>query len=136
LDSPPPPFSLIPSCPIPGIDSTGIIIVFTFLYTQLLDHIHLPIPFPCYLSIFTGINNLHPPPLGQDLFCLFFSDFSEEKKWHFYLFEIKVATQGFSLWYFHVFMYYNPCIGHFQDSVSQTLFSKLASNWDTTDLRL
>jgi hypothetical protein len=24
------------------------------------------------------------------------------------LFEIKIATQGVSLWYFHVCMYYNP----------------------------
>jgi hypothetical protein len=32
----------------------------------------------------------------------------KQKTWHFSLFEIKVAIQGVSLWYFHVYMYYNP----------------------------
>jgi hypothetical protein len=31
--------------------------------------------------------------------------FEKEKKWHFCLF--KVATQGVSLWHFHVYIYYN-----------------------------
>jgi hypothetical protein len=46
----------------------------------------------------------------QDLFCPLFSDFIGEKrkKIHFCLFEINVATQGVSLCYFHVNMYYNP----------------------------
>jgi hypothetical protein len=35
-----------------------------------------------------------------------FSNFVKEKKWHFCLF--KIATQGVSLWYFHVYMYYSP----------------------------
>jgi hypothetical protein len=30
------------------------------------------------------------------------------KKWHFCLFNIKIAKQGVSLWHFHVYMYYNP----------------------------
>jgi hypothetical protein len=33
-----------------------------------------------------------------------------KKKWHFYLLEIKVATLGISLWYFHV---YTTPIGSF-----------------------
>jgi hypothetical protein len=63
-----------------------------------------------------------PPPLpragaktsppGQDLFyssVLWFCrrEKIKRKARHFCLFEIKVATQGVSLWYFHVNMFYN-----------------------------
>jgi hypothetical protein len=51
-----------------------------------------------------------PPPLDRIRSTLLFTDFVEEKQktQHFCLFEIKVATQGVSLWYFHVYMYHNP----------------------------
>jgi hypothetical protein len=50
---------------------------------------------------------------GQDLFLLLVLWFcrrkkNKRKKWHFCLFKIKIATQGVSLWQFHVYMYYNP----------------------------
>jgi hypothetical protein len=46
-------------------------------------------------------------PHGQDLFWLPVLQFCRRenikgKTWHFCLFEIKVATQGVLLWYFHV----------------------------------
>jgi hypothetical protein len=47
-------------------------------------------------------------PLGQHLFRPLVFQFCKRKKRYFCLFEIKVATQGCSLWYFHVYMYYKP----------------------------
>jgi hypothetical protein len=73
--------------------------------TQYLNHIHLLIPLPHLLPL----PLVSTPPLTPDRACSFllFSDFAKErkKKWHFCLF--KIATQGVSLWYFHVYMYYN-----------------------------
>jgi hypothetical protein len=91
--------------PIPGIVSKGITFAFISMCTQCLHHIHPPNPFPCHLPLL-----LVPVLPRQDLFCtpvLWFCR-KKKKKWHFCLFEIKVATQGASLWYFHVYMYYNP----------------------------
>jgi hypothetical protein len=51
-----------------------------------------------------GLQNLFCPPVLW--FCR--RKRRKEKKWHFCLLEIKVATLGVSLWYFHVYMYYNP----------------------------
>jgi hypothetical protein len=80
--------------------------------TRFLHHIHPPTPLPHHLPSFHWCQ---PSPLGRTCSILLFSDFVEEKRekikrktWHFSLFEIKVATQGDSLWYFHVYMYYNP----------------------------
>jgi hypothetical protein len=70
-------------------------------------------------ALFAYSHILSPPPLPptvtkpcrQDLFCpsvLWFCIRKKEKKkekWHFYLF--KIATQGVSLWHFHVYMYYS-----------------------------
>jgi hypothetical protein len=46
-------------------------------------------------------------PPGRACSALPFSDFAKErkKKWHFCLF--RIATQGVSLWHFHVYMYSN-----------------------------
>jgi hypothetical protein len=89
------------SLPILGIISTGIIFVFTYMYTHFLYKFHSPTP----CSVISPPNWCQPSPLGRT--C---SDFVEKrerirrKKWHFSLFEIKVATQGVSLWYFHVYI--------------------------------
>jgi hypothetical protein len=45
----------------------------------------------------------HPPVLW---FCR--RKKRKRKTWYFSLFEIKVTTQRVSLWYFHVYMYFNP----------------------------
>jgi hypothetical protein len=75
------------------------------MYTHFLHSIHPSIPFPCHLPPPTGTKH----PAGRTCSTLLFSDFVEERiKWHFCLFVIKVAIQGISLWYFHVYVYYNP----------------------------
>jgi hypothetical protein len=96
---------------IPGIVSTGIIFAFTHICTRFLHHIHPPTPFCHHLPL----SRLPALPPEQDLFHLPVLNFVEEKRekrkwktWHFSLSEIKAATQGVSLWYFHVDMYYNP----------------------------
>jgi hypothetical protein len=66
-------------------------------------------PFPSTLLI----SLLPARPSGQDLFCPPVLRFCRREKikwktWNFSLFKIKVATQGVSLWQFHVHMYYNP----------------------------
>jgi hypothetical protein len=62
-----------------------------------------PFPRPSPLSS-TNFTLPRPCPLLDRIcFALLLSDFVEEKrKWYFCLFEIKVATQGVSLWHFHV----------------------------------
>jgi hypothetical protein len=100
LNSPPPPFSLTPT-PIPGVVSTGIIFPFTYICTQYLCCIHSPMSFPHLLPPSTGTS-----PSGRTCPTLLFSDFVKVNKYHFCLF--KIVTQGFSLWYFHAYMYYNP----------------------------
>jgi hypothetical protein len=77
--------------------------VYTFvarIYPPTTCFYHLPLP--------TGTN---PPPWGRTCSALLLSDFVAEKRKNsdiFCLFEIKVATQGVSLFYFHVYIYYNP----------------------------
>jgi hypothetical protein len=62
---------------------------FTFLY-----------PFPT-----SSLLPLVPPAPRQDLFHTLVLWFCK-RKWMTFLF--KKATQGVSLWHFHVYMYYNP----------------------------
>jgi hypothetical protein len=73
---------------------TGIIFPFTFMCTQYLYYIHSPTPFPCILP-------LPLVPIRQAESVLQFC--KRKKKWHFCL--LKIATQGISLWHFHVCMY-------------------------------
>jgi hypothetical protein len=88
-NSPPPPFSFIPSAPLPGIVSTGLSFPLTCMCkcmcTQYLYYIHSPTPFPHTLSPPTGTN----PPDRTCSLILFF------KKSQFCLF--KITTQGVSL---------------------------------------
>jgi hypothetical protein len=70
--------------------------------TQYLHSIHPPTPFPCYISPPTGTNSSPP---GKDCSPIVWK--KKGKKWHFCLLEINIATQGVSLWYFHVCMYHN-----------------------------
>jgi hypothetical protein len=96
---------LFPLPPILGMVSAGIIFAFTYMFTHFLYRIHPPTlfsPTPWYHRV---VDTLPP----QDLFCppvVWFCRIKKKrrKKWYFYLFEIRVATQGVSLWYFHVFM--------------------------------
>jgi hypothetical protein len=69
---------LYPSSPIPGIVSTGLIFLFTYMCTQYLHHIHPPIPISHFLPSPTGINP-HPPP-GRTCSDFLFFDFVKEKK--------------------------------------------------------
>jgi hypothetical protein len=76
--------------------------------TQYLHHIHLSTPCPHLLltPICTNLSPLPPWP-REDLFHSPVLQFCKrKKKLHFYLF--KIATQGVSLWYFHVYMYHSP----------------------------
>jgi hypothetical protein len=73
--------------------------------------------FPIYMHVYTECIQYSPShalspshssptgtnPPGRTCFALLFSDFVREKKWHFCLF--KIATQGVSLWHFHVYMH-------------------------------
>jgi hypothetical protein len=79
------------------------------MYTHFLHRIHSPIQFLPPSHPLTGAK----PPPEQDLFLtpvLWFGkgEKIKRKTCHFWLFEIKVATQGVSLWYFHVYMYCTP----------------------------
>jgi hypothetical protein len=91
---------LSPLSHIPGIVSTGIIFTFTYMCTQYLYRTHPCSPFPHLLPSLTGTN-----PPRQDLYHPPSLHFVKEKNWHFCLF--KIATQGVSLWHFHVCMYYS-----------------------------
>jgi hypothetical protein len=98
--------------PIPGTVSTGIIFPFTYMYTQYLYHIHLPTPFPHLLPTPTGTNTT-----DRTCSALLFSNFAKEKKWHFCLF--KIATQGISLWHFHVYITMHEVLAFLTLSVLQ-----------------
>jgi hypothetical protein len=58
-------------------------------------------PLPPHLS-------LEPTPQGRTCCILLFSDFVQEKKWHFFCL-FKIAIEGVSLWHFHVYMYIISC---------------------------
>jgi hypothetical protein len=80
------------------------------MYTHFLHCIHPPTPFTRHLSTPPGASP--PPTLGRTCSALLFTNFVEEERekikwkiWHFSLFEIKVATQEVSVWYFHLYMY-------------------------------
>jgi hypothetical protein len=82
--------------PIPGIVSTDLI--FPFTYT-CIPYLYPPTPFP----------HIFPHPTSTNLLdrtcsALPFSNFVKEKKMTFVF---KIAIQEVSLWYFHVYMYYN-----------------------------
>jgi hypothetical protein len=101
--------SYLPPPPIPGIVSIGIIFAFSYMYTQYFHHIHCPKHFPHHFSHPIGTHLLKPAPQGRTCSTILLSDCVEEK-WkqsHFCLCKRKVATQGVSLWYFQVYMYYN-----------------------------
>jgi hypothetical protein len=96
---------LAPPHPIPRIVSTGIIFTFIYMCTDFFAQ-YSPL-YPLFLP---------PPtfhwyqflPLGTLLlFYLIGKKKRKGKKWHFFLFEIKVAIQGVSLWNFHINLYYN-----------------------------
>jgi hypothetical protein len=96
---------LYPPPLIPGRISSGISFVFTYMCARFLYYIHFPTPFTA-----TSSSHWYQPYPGQDLFCppvLLFSK-RKRKKWHFCLCEMKIATQGISLWYFHVYIHYYP----------------------------
>jgi hypothetical protein len=90
LNSPPPPFStiLLYSPPL-------------FLNGHQVSFFHLH---TCVHSICTIFTLLHPFPTSSLLPLV--PTPQTGKKWHFCLF--KIATQGVSLWHFHVYMNYNP----------------------------
>jgi hypothetical protein len=74
--------------------------IYVYMCTQYLRHTHSPIPFPHTLVLTT----LHPCRICS---ALLFSNFVKaKKKWYFCSF--KIATQGVSLWHFHVYLYYSP----------------------------
>jgi hypothetical protein len=75
LNSPLPPFSIILPHPIPGILSTGLICPFTYMCTQYLHHIYIPILFPHLLPL-----PLVPKPPDRTCSFLLFYDFVKEKK--------------------------------------------------------
>jgi hypothetical protein len=70
------------------------------VYTQHLHYIHLPIPFSHFLSLF----HLYQPP-RQNLFHPPLLRIYKSKTMTFLF---KIATQGVSLWHFHVYVYYQP----------------------------
>jgi hypothetical protein len=78
-------------------------IIFSHLHTctHYLYYIHPPTPFSHLLPLPISTNLSR-----QYLFCPPVVCFKKKKKRHFCLF--KVATNGVSLWHFHVYMYYNP----------------------------
>jgi hypothetical protein len=79
--------------PIPGIVSTGLIFPFIYVCTQCFHYIH---PIPSHLPQDRTCSAL--------LFCPPVLQFCERKKMTFLF---RIATQGVSLWHFHVYMYYN-----------------------------
>jgi hypothetical protein len=76
--------------------------------------------YTCFVSYSPSYSLFQPPPhshwylpSGQELINLPILWFCRRKKknilkWRFSLFQIKVVTQGVSLWYFHEYMYCNP----------------------------
>jgi hypothetical protein len=94
-------FPLLPPPPIPGTVSTGLIFLFTYMYTQYLHRINPPAPFPHFLLPPTGTNLPR-----QDLFCPPVLQFCKRNIKITCLY--KISTQGVSSLYFHVYMYYSP----------------------------
>jgi hypothetical protein len=70
--------------------------------TQYLYHIHPPTPFP-HLLLLPQVPTTALSLPGRTCSTLPISNFVKEKKWQFCLF--KIATQGVSLWHFHVHMH-------------------------------
>jgi hypothetical protein len=78
------------------------------MFTHFLHHMHPPTPFPHHSLPPTGTNLSSPCRTCSALLFSDFVEFIKRKKLTFFWFEIKVVTKGISLWYFHVYMYYNP----------------------------
>jgi hypothetical protein len=106
------PLPLLP--PIHEIVSRGIIFCIYMYVYNFLACIHPPIPFPTTspLPMVPTIPSWAGPLLSS---YFLISQKRKEKRvkkkrktWHFCLFEIKVAIQGASLWYFHIYMCYTP----------------------------
>jgi hypothetical protein len=105
LNPPPPLLPFIPCIP----DSWN-----SFNRYHLCNYIHMYTVFAHYSLSY--LLSLPPPPptcakSGKDLFCSPVLQFCRREKmkrktWHFCYFEIKIATQGVSLWYFHAYMCY------------------------------
>jgi hypothetical protein len=76
--------------------------LFKYMCTQYLHHIHPPTFFPYHLPPHTGINPFPHPRVGPVLPS--YSPILYKKKTR-YLCLHKIATQGISLWHFHVYMY-------------------------------
>jgi hypothetical protein len=91
---------LLPPPPIPGIVSTGLIFLFTYMYTYF-HHIH-PLK---SLSLYT-LSPIGIYPLDRTHFAFLFSVLVKKKKMTFCLF--KIALQGAWLWHFCVYMFYSP----------------------------
>jgi hypothetical protein len=66
-------------------------------------YIHVHTVFVPYLPSYTF--SLHPvcPPPYRTYSAFLFSNFVKEKEWRLFM----TVTQGFSLWYFHEYMFYN-----------------------------
>jgi hypothetical protein len=86
------------------------------MHTQYLHYIHPSTPFPHFLPPPTSTN----PPRGSDPPSSHICKWKKKENWHFCLF--KIATQGVSLWHFHVYMYYNQ-----NWFISSTFLSTLVS---------
>jgi hypothetical protein len=71
--------------------------------TQYLYYIH---PFTTFPHVLPPPTRTHPP--DRTCSALLVSDFVKEKKWHFCFF--KIAIQGVSLWYFHIYIYLSPSL--------------------------
>jgi hypothetical protein len=84
--------------PLPSVleVSTGFIFPFSYMNTQYFHHIHPPTPFPYILSHPTSATPQTGPLVTS------YSPFFDKR--HFCLF--KIAIQGVSFWYFHVYTYY------------------------------
>jgi hypothetical protein len=98
LNSLPPSLSFISPYAISGTGSTGLIFPFTCMCIHYLYHIHPLTPFPHILPSSTGTKSLR-----QNMFCLLFSDFVKEKKWHLCLFQITIWEV--SLFFFQYYYY-------------------------------
>jgi hypothetical protein len=92
--------NLLPLPPVPGAVSMGIIFAFACTYTQYSSS------YPLSLSSPTSHWCQHRPPQPALWFCRRNKIKDKKKNRHFCWFEIKIATQGVSLWYFHAYIIY------------------------------
>jgi hypothetical protein len=88
--------------------SIGNIFAFTYMCTHFCTVFTLLPPFPATFSL----PLLPPLPLSGPVLPSCSPIMYKKRKRQFCLFEIKVATQGVSLWYFHVYVYPDPKLVH------------------------